>query len=688
MSVMDSMIEVITPFICTMIRYRCLWVQLLRGWALSNSQCTIYGTAGTGQISSTATDLTVNIRIGLTGSFALTTQTVYLWIVDNLWAGTGWVATSSWPLAAPQPPAVISGTPTATNVSPQTFTFTGRDPNGATDMGRMYFLVNSSPTIPQNVCHGFYDRPSNGLYLYNDSITVLMGPLTPGSSGSLQNTHCTIYGTGSALVSAAGTDLVVNIRIGLTGLFSLKTQKVYLWIVDNAQTGTGWVQTSTWTSSVPSIAPSSFEINLSAVPLDQYNTPGSGGLIFGCTANTVRLCVQQLFQSNPYNYRAQGVTGVRFFFTLAGGYHSTPFDAAGNVNPVWSQNIYDFFSDLKLYGITKVTPTPVFDTWSGPVSMMQAISATSCGEPVTLNFVPWLPYGLDLTENYPDRSCGNQSYSQAAHNPIFWGWTRFFNLMNTVLSRAAQAQLSVNALDYYQETNMADFTVMARFIYDFYPPGAGTSVDVLTELRNRMTSNGFSAGRIAPSANGPAKPTPASANCTNWYGDSALLETLTAQTAAIAGPWSKFGVPPFHSEFDYSLKCYNPATDPAEDETMPSIPVWHSQPTFTDMHSQKMYATDADTTTFSNSFHSLLWTFLVNRGLSGNDVVFGETNPVNCDGWTSTAAAAMITGYKSSTLYANAGARVTMRPWHRTETGSACVSSPHVINPPFNPFAP
>jgi len=235
---------------------------------------------------------------------------------------------------------------------------------------------------------------------------------------------------------------------------------------------------------------------------------------------------------------------------------------------------------------------------------------------------------------------------------------------------------------------MADFTVTARFIYDFYPPGAGTSVDVLTELRNRMTSNGFSAGRIAPSANGPAKPTPASANCTNWYGDSALLETLTPQTAAIAGPWSKFGVPPFHSEFDYSLKCYNPATDPAEDETMPSIPVWHSQPTFTDMHSQKMYATDADTTTFSNSFHSLLWTFLVNRGLSGNDVVFGETNPVNCDGWTSTAAAAMITGYKSSTLYANAGARVTMRPWHRTETGSACVSSPHVINPPFNPFAP
>lgn len=437
-------------------------------------------------------------------------------------------------------------------------------------------------------------------------------------------------------------------------------------------TGVGWA----------GISPTAVELNLSAFPIDMYNTPNSGGLIRGCSSSiTVRQCVQQLFQTGANNWRAQGISGVRFFFTLANGHYSDPFDAYGNVKSSWSQNLLDFFNDLRSYGITKVTPTPVLDTWSGPPSMMQTLNVITCGVSKNLNFVPWLPYGLDpLDSNFPDRTCGNNSYFNAAANPLFGGWSRFFNLINTVLSRASQAQLSVIDMDYFQETNMADFTVMARFIYD-----NKANVDVLSELRSRMSWNYFQSTDVAPSANIPPTPTPAWGNCGSYYGDSALLLTLTAQTAAIAGPWSAIGVPPHHIDFG-QLRCYS--SGDSYPEPLISLPVWHSQPTVTDIHSQKYYASDSDTSAYANSFYSSMWSFLQYRGLTGNDVVFGETNPVACEGYTAQSAAAMLNGYKASTLYSNAASRVVMRPWHRTESGFACVDSPHTLNPPYDPFNP
>jgi len=83
----------------------------------------------------------------------------------------------------PAPPSFVSGTPGTSASNPQTFTFTGRDTNGANDITRMYFLVNTSGTIPANVCHGFYDQPSNTFWLYNDSLSVLQGPLSATSGG-------------------------------------------------------------------------------------------------------------------------------------------------------------------------------------------------------------------------------------------------------------------------------------------------------------------------------------------------------------------------------------------------------------------------------------------------------------------------------------------------------------------------
>ncbi|MBL8239297.1 MAG: hypothetical protein JNM66_17865 [Bryobacterales bacterium] len=219
--------------------------------SIQNSQCTVYGTGSS--VSASGTDLTLNIRIGLIGSFAATSQKMYVWIVDNGQAGTGWIQTSSWNLITPYTPSLLSSSPAVVNASPQTFSFTGRDQNGAADIDRLYFLVNTTPTTAMNGCHGFYHRATNSLFLYNDALTVAMGPLPAGSAGTLANSQCTIYGTGSGQVSAVGTDLAVNIRIALNGAFAADDKTMFVWITDNSGLGTGWVATSQWPSALQSL---------------------------------------------------------------------------------------------------------------------------------------------------------------------------------------------------------------------------------------------------------------------------------------------------------------------------------------------------------------------------------------------------------------------------------------------------
>ena len=209
-----------------------------------------------------------------------------------------------------------------------------------------------------------------------------------------------------------------------------------------------------------------------------------------------------------------------------------------------------------------------------------------------------------------------------------------------------------------------------------------------------MTTNGFDSGRVSPSVNGPPKPIPAN-------GDSAFVLNLSVSAGAIAGPWSKFGQPPGHADIGGELSCYNPNYPNFDIDTSASmrfLPVWHSPPTFIDVHSQKTYLSLNDTADFAKTFYSDIWTFLDARGLSSNYVAFGETNPVSkplCDEWTvQQADAAMngvqgsINGYKNSQLYANHAGSVVMRPWQRTEYGHTCTPNPNMTNPPFNSFMP
>ena len=216
------------------------------GASLQNGQCTLDG-ATTGPISASGTDLTIRFGLSLQGALGATPQNVYFWVQDALNNGTGWVRTSTWtPLAATaQAPTLASATPALTAGPARTFTLTARDANGYADLNRIYFVVNTSASVPVNTCHGFYDRPTNAIYLYNDALTALSAPLSPGVVGTIQNSQCAIDGATSS-VALSGLDAVLNLAITRKGAFATTAQNLFVWITDASGLGTGWVPASQW----------------------------------------------------------------------------------------------------------------------------------------------------------------------------------------------------------------------------------------------------------------------------------------------------------------------------------------------------------------------------------------------------------------------------------------------------------
>jgi hypothetical protein len=311
--------------------------------------------------------------------------------------------------------------------------------------------------------------------------------------------------------------------------------------------------------------------------------------------------------------------------------------------------------------------------------------------------LPFLPFGLDPTDNYyPDRTCGDQSYqngqSPATPDYIFWGWDWFFNLMSAVVSKAASNQLVVNTLDYYQESNMADFTVEARMVYD-----NTRNVDVVAGLQDIMdwyhdnVFSGIDPLGASPSANQPWVPTPVTDNCiSSQYGDSGQLLTLSALVAALKGN-KAIGAPGW--DFPPGLPC---GSLPSGGSDVPMG--WRLFPGFIDIHTQKDTINPlADMAAWSKNFHDRMHEFVLGNGLSGKRVVFGETNGINpgCnDAWTKERAEAMlygipgsVNGFANSYLFLIYAGNVVMRPWQDiTEAHSACMAFPNTINPPFNPM--
>ncbi len=117
-------------------------------------------------------------------------------------------------------PGAVAGVtaPTSDSVTPvqgtgtaQIFSFEYSDANGLTDLNSLYALFNSS-LYGVNACYLAYNRAANALYLVNDANTVSLGPITPGSNATVQNSQCVLNGIGST-VYGWGATLTMNVSL-------------------------------------------------------------------------------------------------------------------------------------------------------------------------------------------------------------------------------------------------------------------------------------------------------------------------------------------------------------------------------------------------------------------------------------------------------------------------------------------
>ena len=206
---------------------------------LENSQCRLQPVT---QATTAANGFTFSLNATRKGSYLTTDENVYLWALDAAGNGTGWVPISGWATTANAAPTVVAPAPPALTGSPVTFSFTARDANGAADIDRLYFLLNPTPAIPANTCHGFYEVATNRIYLYNDALNALLGPLSPGTAQTIQNTQCALNGATTSVVTAA-TDVTLNLNVTVK---TTVATNAYLWPVDKQGAGTGWVRTASW----------------------------------------------------------------------------------------------------------------------------------------------------------------------------------------------------------------------------------------------------------------------------------------------------------------------------------------------------------------------------------------------------------------------------------------------------------
>jgi hypothetical protein len=171
------------------------------------------------------------------------------------------------PLAGPLTPSSGSG-------ASQTFSAQYTNPGGASNFTSAFILINNG-FVASNSCYVDYQPGTNSLYLMNDGATALLGPITPGSGATLQNTQCTLNGsTSSAIV--VGTTLTLNASLTFNPVFAgNKTVFIFAYTATantGFQTGGAWTVTAAIPTAGP-LSPSSGSGSAQTFSA-QYTNPG------------------------------------------------------------------------------------------------------------------------------------------------------------------------------------------------------------------------------------------------------------------------------------------------------------------------------------------------------------------------------------------------------------------------------
>ncbi|MEO8099576.1 MAG: SBBP repeat-containing protein [Acidobacteriota bacterium] len=222
---------------------------------VQNSACAV----GVVTLTTSGTSNILTVPLAFKGQFT-GPKNIYMYATGAT-GNTGWVQRGTYNVLAGGVPVANSVLPASGSGSgPQLFSFNISDNGGSSFLVGAAMLITSPVGFNQNnSCNVVYDRNANRLSLSANTIANGSAGLTIGSFGSVSNSYCTLYGSGST-VSIGSTSLVITLNLSFSTAFP-GAKKTYLYASEVGY-NSGWVQVGTWTvpdtlPTVLSISPSS-----------------------------------------------------------------------------------------------------------------------------------------------------------------------------------------------------------------------------------------------------------------------------------------------------------------------------------------------------------------------------------------------------------------------------------------------
>jgi hypothetical protein len=226
---------------------------------LQNSQCSVnlsgVTISGSGNVLSVTLPLT--FKAGFTG-----TRTIYGAAHDRDNRNSGWSTLGTWtPNAVATPPTAVSVTPNSGSGMSQTFTVRYSDVNGWGYIGWAETLINSSLSYAGSCAVG-YDGGSL-MYLINDAGSSWGTGMAVGSSGTLQNSQCSLNLSG-VTISGSGNVLSISFPLTFKSGFS-GTKTIFGAAHDRDYRNSGWSTLGNWApNAVVATPPSAVSVSPNA----------------------------------------------------------------------------------------------------------------------------------------------------------------------------------------------------------------------------------------------------------------------------------------------------------------------------------------------------------------------------------------------------------------------------------------
>ena len=240
------------------------WMPMTPGTGiLQNSQCSVDASAIA--VTPSGNNLAVSIPVSFKAGYAGAQQ---VWMYAGGAAGnSGWQQRGSWIATAPPPPvapvSAVSVTPASGSGPSQTFQFLASDSNGATDLNQVWMWITPAfSSSSANTCLLYYDQKTNLLYLLNDAATTWM-TMTPGATGTLQNSQCGIDLSATTIAPSANNltvSLPISFKAALVG-----TQQIWMYAAGGVG-NSGWKQLGTWAVTAPPPPPAPVVSAVSVTP--------------------------------------------------------------------------------------------------------------------------------------------------------------------------------------------------------------------------------------------------------------------------------------------------------------------------------------------------------------------------------------------------------------------------------------